>query len=371
MRYLGAVVMGRDAKSVLLRIILIAVVIAATALAFTLPALAQNKYVIHDGDNVIVCMSTSEDPREVLEEAGLTLGHSDTYTTEEVDGDTEIRINRVQMISIYCEGQMFVVGSYGETVADVLAAAGIELAEDSQISCELTDPTYDGMQIRIVRVSSEIVEYDAAIPHSNNVYEDASLSPDETVVLVEGKDGVTHCRAEIFYEDGVEVRRNILSEEVLSAPTDGLVLKGVDRSVKQQEHSGDDSYRLSHAYEPDSVSASTYVHEDGISQFIPGTTQTYSQVLEFTATAYTCEGYVGTTAIGSTAREGAVAVDPRVIPLGTRMYIVSSDGKFDYGYCTAEDTGGAITGNIVDLYYDTLDECYDFGRRNVKIYILD
>ena len=49
----------------------------------------------------------------------------------------------------------------------------------------------------------------------------------------------------------------------------------------------------------------------------------------------------------------------------------TNDGKFVYGYCTAEDTGGAITGNIVDLYYDTMDECYAFGRRNVNIYILN
>ncbi len=370
MRYLGAVVMGRDVKSAILRAILISLMIAATALAFTLPALAQNKYVIHDGDNVIVCMSTSEDPREVLEEAGLTLGHSDTYTTEEKDGDTEIRINRVQMISVFSDGQMFVVGSYGETVSDILSATGIELDETSQVNWALNTQTFDGMQIRVVRVTTEVVEYDAVTPHVDNVYEDASLEPGETVVLVEGKDGVTHCRAEVVYEDGKEVRRTILSEEVLSVPTEGLILQGVDRSVKQQENSGNDDYRLSHAYSPDGVSASTSSQEEG-NQYIPGTTQVYSEVLEFTATAYTCEGYVGTTAIGSTAREGAVAVDPRVIPLGTKMYIVSSDGKFDYGYCTAEDTGSAITGNIVDLYYDTLDECYAFGRRNVKIYILD
>lgn len=370
MRYLGAVVMGRGAKSTILRAILISLMIAATALAFTLPALAQNKYVIHDGDNVIVCMSTSEDPREVLEEAGLTLGHSDTYTTEEKDGDTQIRINRVQMISVFCDGQMFVVGSYGETVADILSAAGIELDETSQINWDLNTQTFDGMQIRVVQVTTEIVEYDAPIPHTDNIYEDASLAPGETVVLVEGKDGVTHCRAEVVYEDGKEVRRTILEEEVLSAATDGLILQGVDRSVKQQENSGNDGYRLSHAYSPDGIGASTSVQEEG-NRYIPGTEQTYSEVLEFTATAYTCEGYVGTTATGSTAREGAVAVDPRVIPLGTKMYIVSSDGKFVYGYCTAEDTGSAITGNIVDLYYDTMDECYAFGRRNVKIYILN
>ena len=64
-------------------------------------------------------------------------------------------------------------------------------------------------------------------------------------------------------------------------------------------------------------------------------------------------------------------MDPSVIPLGTKMYIVSSDGSVVYGLCTAEDTGGAIKGNKVDLYYDTRAECLKFGRRSVDVYILE
>ena len=66
-----------------------------------------------------------------------------------------------------------------------------------------------------------------------------------------------------------------------------------------------------------------------------------------------------------------MAVDPKVIPLGTKMYIVSADGEYLYGYCVAEDTGGAIQGNIVDLFFNTYEECIQFGRRDVLIYILD
>ena len=52
------------------------------------------------------------------------------------------------------------------------------------------------------------------------------------------------------------------------------------------------------------------------------------------------------------------------------MYIVSTDGQYVYGYCTAEDTGSAIKGNIVDLYYDSTEEANLFGRRNVTIYFI-
>lgn len=81
------------------------------------------------------------------------------------------------------------------------------------------------------------------------------------------------------------------------------------------------------------------------------------------ATAYTATGNL--TASGTRARVGAVAVDPRVIPLGTRLYIEG------YGYATAEDTGGAIKGNIIDLYMNSTSEVYNWGRRPVKVTILD
>ncbi|WP_286977476.1 3D domain-containing protein, partial [Candidatus Aquicultor secundus] len=68
---------------------------------------------------------------------------------------------------------------------------------------------------------------------------------------------------------------------------------------------------------------------------------------------------------GMKARKGVVAVDPRVIPLGTRLYIEG------YGEAIAADTGGAIKGNRIDLCYNTPGECFDFGRRSVKVSILD
>lgn len=367
MSYIGTIVLGRSAKSYIFRVLIIALMIAVTALSFTLPALAQNKYVIHDGDNVIVYRSNSSDPVEVLKEAGLELGQSDTYTTHENEGVSEIRINRVQMISVYCDGQMFVVGSYGETVGEVLEALQIELGETDRVTCSLDTPTRDGLEVHVTRVVTREEEREEIVPHQVKVYEDTSLAAGEEVVLVEGSDGVTLSRANVTYENGIEVSRDVISEQIVKAAVDGLVLRGVDRSVKQQENSGDESYTLSGTYEPDGVGASVLSEDGGI---VPGTGLQYSKVLEFTATSYTCEGYTGITASGTVAEHGTVAVDPRVIPLGTKMYIVSSDGKFVYGTCVARDTGSAIKGNIVDLYYETEAECYEFGRRNVKIYIL-
>ena len=89
-----------------------------------------------------------------------------------------------------------------------------------------------------------------------------------------------------------------------------------------------------------------------------------------------CTAYTeldGITAIGTAPRVGVVAVNPNVIPYGTRLYICSADGSYVYGYAVAEDTGSAAMAGdiIVDLYMDTEEECVAFGRQNLCVYILD
>lgn len=89
----------------------------------------------------------------------------------------------------------------------------------------------------------------------------------------------------------------------------------------------------------------------------------YRQAMEVEATAYTHTG--NPTFTGVYPQIGTIAVDPKVIPLGTRMYVEG------YGFGIAQDTGGLIKGEIIDLFMDTEKECFQWGRRNVKIYILE
>ena len=105
--------------------------------------------------------------------------------------------------------------------------------------------------------------------------------------------------------------------------------------------------------------------------FQSGATLNFSNAKSMTATSYTA-GHGGAdscTATGTFVRKGVVAVDKNVIPLGTKMYIVASDGSVVYGMAVAEDTG--VRGNKVDLYYDTYQQCINFGRRTCTVYILE
>jgi 3D (Asp-Asp-Asp) domain-containing protein/uncharacterized protein YabE (DUF348 family) len=368
MRYMKEIVTDPSPRGAVIRWLAAMVMITVTILCLSMPAFAQTKYVITDGDNVIVYMSNSSDPMVVIEEAGLQLGESDTYTTQTSDGISEIHINRIQMITVQEGDDTIVVGSYGGTVADVLASLDLQVEDTDVLSHGLHAQTYDGMLIQLNHVQQDILEYEEVLPHTNSIYEDDSLAPGEEQVLVEGQDGLVQIRARVHYENGVEVSREILTEQVIASPVDGIILRGVDRSVKEQEYSGQEDYRPSHT----SQKAEASTTAENTVNYVPGTNLAYSQLLDFQATAYYCPNpaWWNTTYTGTSAQVGTVAVDPNFIPLGTKMYIVSADGEYVYGYCTAEDIGGAIKGRIVDLYFNTYDECIQFGRRDVKIYIL-
>lgn len=94
----------------------------------------------------------------------------------------------------------------------------------------------------------------------------------------------------------------------------------------------------------------------------------YTDCLTVEATAYSGGGK---TALGTAVGEGTVAVDPDVIPLGSRLYITAEDGSsWVYGYAVAEDTGGSIQGERVDLFFYSESDCQAFGRRTAKVYVL-
>jgi 3D (Asp-Asp-Asp) domain-containing protein len=98
------------------------------------------------------------------------------------------------------------------------------------------------------------------------------------------------------------------------------------------------------------------------------------QVLDIVATAY-ASGYEDNgpwndkTHIGTKVRPGIIAVDPRVIPLGSKVYIEFEDGRGMYA--VAEDTGGAIKGNRIDIVMSNREKAQDFGIQDVKVYVLD
>lgn len=366
------------------RLIVVAVLAAAVGALLSQTVFAQTSYIITDGDRVTVHRSYSSDPYEVLTEAGIELEEEDTYETGYADGMNQITVRRMQMVTVINRGAQSVIGTYGETAGSLLARMGITPGTGDTLSCSSETQTYDGMTIELVHTETRIEEEDTTVPYPVNYYEDPDLEPDAEIVLVAGQNGLTHVKSEVTYRNGKEVSRVVVQETVKMKPVTQLVIRGVDRTIMEQPadpepteqsvSSGSTSLGGSSSSGPSTSGGSRYDGSAETSGNVimtsSGESYTYVDVMTCSATAYTCEGYVGHTYSGTLARVGAIAVDPTVIPLGTKMYVVSNDGQYVYGYCVAEDIGGGIKGNKIDLYFDTYAECWDFGVRMCTVYIL-
>ena len=358
--------------ALVLPVVLIVVLLAQTAFA-------KNTYLINDGDRVLIHTTYATDPAEILDEVGLELGEDDTYTTQSGLGVSEITVQRRQLVTIIHGSKTLQVGSYGESVESLLSRAGLILTKEDVVSLPLDTATYDGMVLTISRALHMEETYTSLIPHDTVYCYDASLGDGEEVILTEGVDGQLLCSATVYYVDGQEMNRTVNSEVVVRQPVYEVVAIGT--YVEQSEPlpmPTEPKPTEPAPTEPAPTEPAITEPEDkdmpvignGIITTTSGEVLTYTKKMDVVATAYSCNGEPGITYSGTPARVGAIAVDPTVIPLGTRMYIVTNDGEYIYGIATAEDTGGLIKGHKIDLYFNTFDECWIFGVRDCTVYIL-
>jgi 3D (Asp-Asp-Asp) domain-containing protein len=245
----------------------------------------------------------------------------DTERTQPVTTITPLHV------FIKVDGQRKEVITIKPTVQTVLHQEDIMLGDYDRITPALTTEVKDGMEIIITRVTCEIIRDKVKITPPTKVrYIPRTASSCQSVKP--GKPGVKERTIVIWKKDGKESERWVSSEKVIKKPTPTIISKGKLAS----RASGTVMIMESTAYDPGPLSCGKYA-----------------------------DGY---TATGMKAGRGVIAVDPRVIPLGTRVYV---DG---YGYAIAADTGGAIKGRIIDVCFPTRREALQWGRRMVKVRIL-
>ena len=344
------IVMGRKNNLIKILAILLAVVCLVGTLSQT--ARAENTFVITDGNEVTVHTTHATDPAKVLREAGVNLSADDTYTTAPGDGISEIKVQRAQAITIYQGDKVVQTSSYGERLSDLFERLGIVIDETVATSLPLETATYDGMQVRVSTKGEYTESYTVEVPYEVIYCQDPTLPKDSQKVLVAGKPGQKLCTANVVYINGKESQRNVYQETVTVEPVNQIVAVGTGEQVGQ-------------------VSDKPLIG-DGVIVLPTGEVLTYIRKDSFVATAYThtdagCDEY---TANGTRVKWGVVAVDPSIIPYGTRMFIVTNDGTCVYGLSTAEDCGGAIQNKRLDLYMPTTEECFKFGVKDCTVYFL-
>lgn len=310
---------------------------------------AHEVTVLADGKAVTATVYEGETVADALKACGVEVTANDIVsvpTSAAVSSDMLVNIERKSGVTLKADGVTKKIVTGEETVQSLLVSEGITLGEDDIVSPSLTTELTDDMEIVVGRVTYEEVTADEAIPFTETVTKDSSLPRGVTKVDVQGKDGVQTVTRRNMLVDGVVTESTILASEVVSEPVTQVVREGTK--------------------DPNGWAT---IESDGTVYDANGNQVVYKKLLSGRCSAYTGGGI---TATGAPAAFGRVAVNPNVIPYGTKLFICSPDGKVVYGYAIASDTGGACMRNsiIADLYYDTLSECYQIGVRTMNVYIL-
>lgn len=334
-------------KAKALKIVAILAISATLSLGAYMMSAKDVILTIDDKDEEITTFSHTLE--ELLEEKGILV---DKYTyvslpleTALEDGMNIVIITPKPYTISMGEIKTEIVSIYSN-VGDILKDQKIVLDEDDYTLPGIDEEVYPGDEIAIFRVEEVIEEREEVLPFQSLVKKTDEMDIGQERLAQEGENGLKKIRISKIFENGKLKEEKILDETIVKEAVPEIIERGT-RNVMASSRG----------------------------------TFRYKNVLTMTATAYDLsykstgkkpgdKGY-GLTASGTKARPGVVAVDPNVIPLGTKLYVASLDGSPDYGFCVAEDTGGAIKGNKIDLFFETAGEVARFGRRKVKVYILD
>lgn len=317
---------------------------------------------------------------DALEKAEVKYTANDFITpilTTPLTEDMVIDVVRGVKVYLTCDGATNVVYVPQGKVGDALEYIGYQLCEDDDVSVDLNAQVESGMSIKVDRVEYKTRYEKEKISHT--VIEEASptLPIGQTKVKQQGRDGVLETTYTDKYVDGELKDTEQIGTKVLRKPIDEIVLVGTAQETQAVGSSALDTSVQTDVYADVNADFSagglstSNSNSLGTITDISGSAFSYSKMIVGTCTAYNEPD--GVTAIGTVPRVGIVAVNPNVIPYGTRLYITSADGSYVYGYAVAEDTGGAcMAGDIVvDLYMDSEEACQAFGRQELCIYVLN
>lgn len=318
----------RRKQRIILIVMLLVVLLAGSVGAYSW---FRKDVVIQVDGQVLEVATFGKTVEDLLEKEGIRLEAGDlvkpALQTVLRDG-LVVKITRAFPVIIQIAGETIEVTTLPAKVAEILEQAGVELYPLDKIEPFLDEQITSPSTITITRVRKETIVQEEEIDYQTVRRQDPTLERGMTKVLKNGRKGLKRIEIEVTYENGKEIGRTVVDQVVVKEPVNRVIAVGTVETVSR----GDQNLR-------------------------------FRRALIATATAYTHTG--NRTATGVYPKSGTVAVDPRVIPLGSKLFIEG------YGFGQAQDTGGDIKGNRIDLFFETRDEALRWGRRKVKVYILE
>jgi len=311
---------------------ILVVALVVTSLVVTGAVWSSKKVtVVADGKSITV-RTIHDNPEDVLHQAGVDLAVNDEFrlSTAKVTDGSVITVYRAVPVEVVFKDGSKIVITGKPTVGEMAASLGYGPGKGRTDPAEATAIT-PMMKVKIAKLTEKVVTRKVPIPPPVVRQPDGTLERGLEEVAVEGEEGLKEATVKLHLVDGAEAAAVTIAEKVLKSPKPQIVSVGT-REVVQTSRG---TVRFRQAYW---MEATAYLPSDG--------------------------GGHGITASGLSARYGIVAVDPNVIPLGTRLYVPG------YGLALAADTGGAIIGNKIDLCMEDYHAAWEFGRRMVKVYVL-
>lgn len=268
----------------------------------------------------------------------ITIGPKDKINTaldSKIYKKEVINIKRAVNVKVAVDGKELTLLSSEDNVNSMLNSEGIALRDQDKLSLDKSTKLSDGMSLEVIRVDTKVLTDTSTISYSTVVKTDNSLSNTQKMVIQDGQEGEKKTTSSVTYENGQEVNRKVLEEVVSKAPKDKVVVLGTYPTMP-----------VSRGGDP-----------------IP-----FTKVVKMRATAYSATGAstsTGRRAVRNPDGYSTIAVDPSVIHYGTKLFVQG------YGFAIAADTGSAIVGNRIDVFFNTYHESVNWAVKYVNVYILN
>ena len=302
---------------------------------------------------------------ELIESQGVTL--SDTLFSS-VNVNAVVTNNlRVEIISAFdiiinVDGEEKAVQTTEKTVGDVLTEQGITLDEDDEVSPSADTVLSNGLVIDVLRVEYVTRETEEKIPFTTEKVNSSAMNKGTQKVTQKGVNGVKTFTYEDKVVNGVVESSELVSEEVTKEPVKEIIKVGTLVKKTSTKLGNNKIEKNGNPISELKLPSKYSIGKNNVPT-------EYKYTIQGRGAAYCIPG--GITATGRPVKPGYIAVNPKQIPYGTEMWIVSNDGVV-YGYAIAADTGGFVNKGYFtcDLYMNSKEQCYQWGDRGVTIYVL-
>ncbi len=311
--------------------------------------LATNLVYICDGDQTERLYTTESDYREILSDRGVVVHKDDKVSfTGFENGIGRIYITRAFTVTVTADQLSQRLSMTGGTVADALAMAGVSVSEDDLINAALTEPVHEGTDIEVNRVTYTEETKTEAIPFAVTEQENANLLKGTRTVTTAGKEGVKTTVYRTTLIDGEPVETAEVSSAVTAEPVNQVVSIGT---------------RVETTTAVPAVTSQQVAENAPVAQYSNRVYLGRFKITAYCSCSACCGKYGGSglTASGARVQEGVTIAAPSRFAFGTKL-------EFNNHVYTVQDRGGAIKGNVIDLYVASHAACYQWGVRYFDVY---